>query len=162
MSYKKKTYDCFSHFLKMGRKSRLKHKKRYYLSKPAKLIISVPLEKLPCTYLQHLPEPQLEPPQLIVSVPLEKLRCTYLQQLPELQPEPPQLIVSVPLEKLRCTYLQQLPEPQPEAPQLIISIPLTRYIEAPVDSLRSHRYIEMDVKLIVMSYSKKVGEELTV
>ena len=54
----------------MGRKSRLKHKKRYYLSKPAKLIVSVPLEKLRCTYLQQLPELQPKPPQLIVLIPL--------------------------------------------------------------------------------------------
>ena len=51
--------------------------------------------------------------------------------------KPAKLTVSVPLEKLRCTYLEKPPELQTDSTQLIVSISLTRYMEAPVDSLKS-------------------------
>ena len=40
------------------------------MTKPAKLTVAVPLEKLRCTYLEKPPELQMDSTQLIVSIPL--------------------------------------------------------------------------------------------
>ena len=40
------------------------------MTKPAKLTVAVPLEKLRCTYLENPPELQMDSTQLIVSIPL--------------------------------------------------------------------------------------------